>query len=200
MWYALPSSHVAQCSLLACPTSPLPLRSSKCTCLNCGATNTPQWRHGPDGPRTLCNACGVRCICVLYLKQQNSAKTLRDSVGCVCWEARKRSGFLAAMHACSMQKASCTQHKAFVMCSPGQPLLRDVMWESWDQICMAAMENKRQGTGRDLSIMFCFIPLTKRDCICHKGCKHQRKWCPIKPPVNTLVFECLFLMFGCCFC
>jgi hypothetical protein len=29
-------------------------------CHNCGATQTPQWRAGPDGPRTLCNACGVR--------------------------------------------------------------------------------------------------------------------------------------------
>jgi hypothetical protein len=29
-------------------------------CLNCGQQNTPQWRMGPEGPKTLCNACGVR--------------------------------------------------------------------------------------------------------------------------------------------
>lgn len=29
-------------------------------CLNCGSRETPQWRCGPLGPRTLCNACGVR--------------------------------------------------------------------------------------------------------------------------------------------
>jgi hypothetical protein len=29
-------------------------------CHHCGADNTPQWRAGPDGPKTLCNACGVR--------------------------------------------------------------------------------------------------------------------------------------------
>jgi len=29
-------------------------------CRNCGAMSTPQWRCGPEGPRTLCNACGVR--------------------------------------------------------------------------------------------------------------------------------------------
>lgn len=29
-------------------------------CLNCGVHSTPQWRCGPLGPRTLCNACGVR--------------------------------------------------------------------------------------------------------------------------------------------
>jgi hypothetical protein len=26
-------------------------------CLGCGATETPEWRRGPLGPRTLCNAC-----------------------------------------------------------------------------------------------------------------------------------------------
>tara|TARA_B100000405_G_scaffold45009_1_gene29709 strand:+ start:1401 stop:2276 length:876 start_codon:yes stop_codon:yes gene_type:complete len=29
-------------------------------CLNCGRQKTPQWRVGPEGPKTLCNACGVR--------------------------------------------------------------------------------------------------------------------------------------------
>ncbi|CAN8270508.1 unnamed protein product [Cochlearia groenlandica] len=29
-------------------------------CQHCGAEKTPQWRAGPSGPKTLCNACGVR--------------------------------------------------------------------------------------------------------------------------------------------
>lgn len=29
-------------------------------CQHCGAEKTPQWRAGPMGPKTLCNACGVR--------------------------------------------------------------------------------------------------------------------------------------------
>lgn len=29
-------------------------------CLHCEITKTPQWRSGPLGPKTLCNACGVR--------------------------------------------------------------------------------------------------------------------------------------------
>ncbi|XP_047342715.1 GATA transcription factor 12-like [Impatiens glandulifera] len=29
-------------------------------CLHCASDKTPQWRTGPMGPKTLCNACGVR--------------------------------------------------------------------------------------------------------------------------------------------
>ncbi|CAN7019481.1 unnamed protein product [Brassica rapa subsp. trilocularis] len=29
-------------------------------CTHCETTKTPQWREGPTGPKTLCNACGVR--------------------------------------------------------------------------------------------------------------------------------------------
>ncbi|XP_047064390.1 suppressor of ferric uptake 1-like [Lolium rigidum] len=29
-------------------------------CQHCGTTETPQWRQGPEGRGTLCNACGVR--------------------------------------------------------------------------------------------------------------------------------------------
>lgn len=29
-------------------------------CSHCSTTNTPQWRMGPNGPGTLCNACGIR--------------------------------------------------------------------------------------------------------------------------------------------
>lgn len=35
-------------------------KASRVACRNCGVTQTPQWRSGPEGPRTLCNACGVR--------------------------------------------------------------------------------------------------------------------------------------------
>lgn len=33
---------------------------SKLRCVHCLSTETPLWRAGPDGPKTLCNACGVR--------------------------------------------------------------------------------------------------------------------------------------------
>ena len=28
-------------------------------CLQCGTTQSPEWRAGPEGPKTLCNACGL---------------------------------------------------------------------------------------------------------------------------------------------
>ncbi|KAL2541100.1 GATA transcription factor 11 [Abeliophyllum distichum] len=34
------------------------ITNKKCT--HCEVTMTPQWREGPMGPKTLCNACGVR--------------------------------------------------------------------------------------------------------------------------------------------
>ena len=35
-----------------------PTGARKCT--HCASEKTPQWRTGPLGPKTLCNACGVR--------------------------------------------------------------------------------------------------------------------------------------------
>lgn len=29
-------------------------------CHSCNRNETPEWRRGPDGARTLCNACGLR--------------------------------------------------------------------------------------------------------------------------------------------
>ncbi|RDW94183.1 GATA transcription factor LreB [Aspergillus mulundensis] len=29
-------------------------------CADCGTSDSPEWRKGPEGPKTLCNACGLR--------------------------------------------------------------------------------------------------------------------------------------------
>jgi hypothetical protein len=40
------------------PTAPASREGRRC--LHCETDKTPQWRTGPMGPKTLCNACGVR--------------------------------------------------------------------------------------------------------------------------------------------
>jgi hypothetical protein len=37
-------------------------------CTSCGRTDSPEWRKGPDGKHTLCNACGLR-----YARHQSKA-------------------------------------------------------------------------------------------------------------------------------
>ncbi|KAJ0232286.1 GATA transcription factor 16 [Hirschfeldia incana] len=34
--------------------------NDKKTCADCGTSKTPLWRSGPAGPKSLCNACGIR--------------------------------------------------------------------------------------------------------------------------------------------
>ncbi|KAF3515232.1 hypothetical protein Bca4012_004316 [Brassica carinata] len=33
---------------------------TKRTCVDCGTLRTPLWRGGPAGPKSLCNACGIK--------------------------------------------------------------------------------------------------------------------------------------------
>ena len=43
-------------------------------CHSCNRAETPEWRRGPDGARTLCNACGLH-YAKLTRKQTNASKT-----------------------------------------------------------------------------------------------------------------------------
>ncbi|KAL5560958.1 hypothetical protein UlMin_030705 [Ulmus minor] len=36
------------------------VKGSQRSCIDCHTTRTPLWRGGPAGPRSLCNACGLR--------------------------------------------------------------------------------------------------------------------------------------------
>jgi len=47
------------------------------TCLGCRATSTPEWRRGPMGPRTLCNACGL-VYAKLIKRRGRDARVARD--------------------------------------------------------------------------------------------------------------------------
>ncbi|KAG5637756.1 hypothetical protein H0H81_003323 [Sphagnurus paluster] len=45
-------------------------------CITCGRTDSPEWRKGPLGPKTLCNACGLR-----WAKQTRTGKVEETEVG-----------------------------------------------------------------------------------------------------------------------
>ncbi|XP_022880472.1 GATA transcription factor 18-like [Olea europaea var. sylvestris] len=45
-------------------------------CANCDTTSTPLWRNGPRGPKSLCNACGIR-----FKKEERRATAASNNGG-----------------------------------------------------------------------------------------------------------------------
>ncbi|OIW26185.1 cutinase gene palindrome-binding protein [Coniochaeta ligniaria NRRL 30616] len=45
-------------------------------CTDCGTLDSPEWRKGPSGPKTLCNACGLR-----WAKKEKKMKSTNGSGG-----------------------------------------------------------------------------------------------------------------------
>ncbi|GIL80245.1 hypothetical protein Vretifemale_9419 [Volvox reticuliferus] len=78
------------------------------TCVECGATQTPQWREGPAGPKTLCNACGVRYV----RAQQRANKRSATSGGVRCGYGsggrQSRTSKVAKAEAASARAARAT--------------------------------------------------------------------------------------------
>ncbi|CAH8361266.1 unnamed protein product [Eruca vesicaria subsp. sativa] len=53
-------NHATDQSVVSDSPEPLNADGTIRMCTHCETTKTPQWREGPCGPKTLCNACGVR--------------------------------------------------------------------------------------------------------------------------------------------
>lgn len=56
-------------------------------CANCDTTSTPLWRNGPRGPKSLCNACGIR-----YKKEERKAAAATASVSSGVMESQAMYG------------------------------------------------------------------------------------------------------------
>ncbi|KAJ6531277.1 hypothetical protein B0H19DRAFT_1082214 [Mycena capillaripes] len=49
-------------------------------CITCGRTESPEWRKGPLGPKTLCNACGLRWAKQAKVQKLTEAPTAPPSI------------------------------------------------------------------------------------------------------------------------
>ncbi|KAF8409973.1 hypothetical protein HHK36_002493 [Tetracentron sinense] len=56
-------------------------------CAHCDTTSTPLWRNGPRGPKSLCNACGIR-----YKKEERRATTTTATTAAVVMEPQHLMG------------------------------------------------------------------------------------------------------------
>lgn len=55
-------------------------------CANCDTTTTPLWRNGPKGPKSLCNACGIR-----YKKEERRTAACAVSVSSTDHQTKKHA-------------------------------------------------------------------------------------------------------------
>ncbi|TVU20182.1 hypothetical protein EJB05_36381, partial [Eragrostis curvula] len=58
-------------------------------CANCGTMSTPLWRNGPRGPKSLCNACGIR----FKKEERRAAATAAMESGAGCGYSAQRAQY-----------------------------------------------------------------------------------------------------------
>ncbi|XP_010550406.1 PREDICTED: GATA transcription factor 18 [Tarenaya hassleriana] len=75
-------------------------------CANCDTTSTPLWRNGPRGPKSLCNACGIR-----FKKEERRSTAVNGG-----------SAPVAADHCPSYNYHNATGNGSWVHHSPSQRL------------------------------------------------------------------------------
>lgn len=48
-------------------------------CAQCQSKDSPEWRKGPNGPKELCNACGLRYAKLLASKKSDAGSTTQQA-------------------------------------------------------------------------------------------------------------------------
>ena len=48
-------------------------------CMHCSSKGTPEWRRGPSGERTLCNACGLFYSKLVKKYGENDAQSIMEN-------------------------------------------------------------------------------------------------------------------------
>lgn len=75
-------------------------------CMQCGTTRTPQWREGPYGPKTLCNACGVKRVRAIKAQQQGKSPSQVPHPAAAAG-AKKKSAAARAVSRASTSLGTC---------------------------------------------------------------------------------------------
>ncbi|XP_012070580.1 GATA transcription factor 18 isoform X2 [Jatropha curcas] len=82
-------------------------------CANCDTTSTPLWRNGPRGPKSLCNACGIR-----FKKEERRATAANANSNSSNASASSSSGTMDNQYYSNYQNNSWVQTQKMPCFSP----------------------------------------------------------------------------------
>ncbi|KAL2860725.1 GATA transcription factor LreB [Aspergillus lucknowensis] len=60
LFHAISNPPTSEPAPAMAETEPRKRLKGEYRCVACGTSDSPEWRKGPDGPKTMCNACGLR--------------------------------------------------------------------------------------------------------------------------------------------
>ncbi|KAG1196861.1 hypothetical protein G6F70_007105 [Rhizopus microsporus] len=122
-------------------------------CHSCGTTETPEWRRGPDGARTLCNACGLH-YAKLVRKGAIGAQTTNYML--LDQGQRDHNGELVNTHA----KPTFPENYPFILIDPKYGFNRNL--ESANRI-EASSSGTSHNTRKEFKIISNYTPSIKNE-------------------------------------
>lgn len=86
-------------------------------CLSCGTLSTAEWRRGPTGPRTLCNACGLLFAKITRMRQAEHQRSSSSGVAIAGKPSLSPSSASASASASSVQDPTLEELRQAVVTS-----------------------------------------------------------------------------------